>query len=624
MLQALRRGTKSWVMRALLAGLALTFVLFFGQVGGGGGRHGGSVSNVLIEVGPARIGPQQVTRAFNQEIQAVSALFGGQLDTQQARQIGLLDRAVRRLITDEIYVLEAEDLGAAVSDEQVRQAIISTPQFQNNGNFDAAFFSAFLARAGQSEDQFVQRVRYDLLRQQLLGAVVAGGAAPFTLAETVYRYREEERTAEAVVVSFNGFTDIETPSGSQLAVYFETVRDAYRAPEYRAVTVASLSQAQYAADVVVDETDIVAAYESRLSEFYDPEQRVLRQGVFLDETSARGAFDRISGGESFDAVVRESQGFDPVELGQVVREDLPAEVAEAAFSVASGEISEPVQSPLGWHLVEVNEVIEGGQATLAEVRDRLESELALQLARDDIFEVIEAVEDALAGGATFDEAASENGLVITRIDSVSRGGLDQSGTPVRALPAPAQAVPEIFAQAPGAEGDIIETDDGGFFMLRVDNVIESRPQTMDEVREEVIAGWIGEERRSLAEERADAIAEAVRGGETVFQAAALYGLVASTTQPFTRIGGDGADVPPPLIEPLFESAVNEVSVAQAADGFAVGRLLTIEAPTGSLGLIQVRDDLSNGFIGDLQAQLAAALEGRFDVEIDQDGLDVLF
>ena len=182
----------------------------------------------------------------------------------------------RRLITDEIYVLEAENLGGAVSDDLVRQVIFGMPQFQNNGRFDAGFFSTFLVRAGQSEAQFVQRVRYNLLRQQLVGAVVAGGGAPFTLAETVYRYREEQRTADAVVVSFNDFTDLGAPTDAQLATYFETVRDVYRAPEYRSVTVASLTQAQYAADIAVDEADIEAAYERRQSEFIDPEQRVLR------------------------------------------------------------------------------------------------------------------------------------------------------------------------------------------------------------------------------------------------------------------------------------------------------------------------------------------------------------
>ncbi len=624
MLQGLRRSTKSWTMRIILLGLAATFVVFFGQFEGGGHGGGGGHSNVLVEVDGVQLGAREISQAFNREIQAMQQVFGQQLDPDQARQLGLLDRAIGRLVTAELFAAGARDLGLAVSDDQVREAIFSLPQFQNGGGFDAGLFATFLARSGLSEAQFVETMRGDVARQLYVNAVQVGGAAPFTLAETLYKYREEQRTAETVVVPLDSFTDVAAPTDAEVTAYFETVRDVYQAPEYRRLTVASLTPAQYAEEIAVDEAEVEEEYLARQEEFHEPEQRQLQQAVFADEAAARAAKDRIDAGEAFDAVVQDVLGAPPLDLGQVVQADLFGELAEPAFALATGEVSQPVQSPLGWHLLLAGEVFEAQTATFEEVRDQLAQELSLSLARDDIFEVLESVEDTLAGGGTLEDAASENGLVVTTFDAVSRGGLDQSDTPMTDLPAPNQSITAAFSQQVGQDGDVIETDDGGFFLLRVDEVIESRPRELDEVREDVVTAWLDEQRQTLAQERADVIAAAVRDGQTMLQAASGFGLVAASSEPFNRTGGQEVAVPATLIDPLFEAAENEVVVAQTHDGFAVGRLLTVTEPTGSVGLIEVRDDLSNGFIADLQAQLAVALEDRFEVEINQDSIDTLF
>ena len=376
MLQALRKSTKSWTMRIILIGLAATFVVFFGQFSGGGGRHGGGHgggnANPLVEVGGTRLTVQQISQAFNQEIQAVAPIFGGQLDTEQARRIGLLDRAVRRLVANELVVLGAGDLGVAISDDQVRQAIVSRPEFQNStGQFDAAVFATFLLRAGLTEDQLVEQVRADIASRQYVNAVQVGGATPFTLAETVYNYREERRTAEYVMIGFDSFTDISAPTQAELATYFEAEGQVFQAPEYRAATIVSITPEELAGEIAVDEDEVLAEYEDRLQEFHVPEQRELQQAVFSDREGAIAARDRIDAGESYDAVVSSALGSDPVDLGQVIASDLLPEMADAAFVLGEDEVSAPVESPLGWHLIRATAVTPAETAPFEDVRDQL-------------------------------------------------------------------------------------------------------------------------------------------------------------------------------------------------------------------------------------------------------------
>ncbi|MGB0625286.1 MAG: SurA N-terminal domain-containing protein, partial [Alphaproteobacteria bacterium] len=176
MLEALRNFSKSWIMRGILLALAATFVLFFGTDFGGGGGHGGgrSATAPVIEIGDVAFSSHEVGRELNDQIQRAAQFTGRHLDTQTAIQAGLLDQAVAQIVTRTVFDQAAQQFGVTTSLDAAATAIRSLLQFQGpSGRFERAQFERFLTHNNQTEADFVNEVRLDLIRTQYIDTIRA-------------------------------------------------------------------------------------------------------------------------------------------------------------------------------------------------------------------------------------------------------------------------------------------------------------------------------------------------------------------------------------------------------------------------------------------------------------------
>ena len=277
-------------MKGILVLLALTFVAFFGGAGGlggftGGGGNVGGVGNLnsLVQVGDVDIDARTVTDAYNQQLRAFSQLLGSQISPDQARQLGLLDQTIQQLVSQALFDQTAAELGVSISDQSVAQAVRTLPQFQGaNGGFDPNLFQATLSQAGIGEAEFVNSVRGNLARGQVLGTVQDAAIAPFTMVDAIYNYRQEQRIVETVRIGAIDLPNLSEPTQAQISAFYDGAKDQFLAPEYRQFSVASLSLEQLAEQLVVDEGELRIDYEIRENEFRTPELREITQAIFTD------------------------------------------------------------------------------------------------------------------------------------------------------------------------------------------------------------------------------------------------------------------------------------------------------------------------------------------------------
>lgn len=628
MLESLRNFSKSWIMRGILLALAATFVLFFGTDFGGGGHSGGGSRGAgsVVEVGDTNFSVHQVGRAFNEQIQRASSFTGQQYDTQTAIQAGLLDQAIAEMVTRTLFDQAAQELGVTTSLDAASTAIRNLPQFQGQGGrFERAQFERFLTHSGQSEGEFVNDVRLDLLRTQYLDTIRNAVIAPTPLTDAVFKRRGERRVADLVIVPLQPGAQTGTPDAAQILGFYEENREAFETPEFRAATLASMDVSTLAEDVVIPEEELREEYELRGNEFFVPERRSVSQATFLSRDDALRAVALIQGGKSFDEAAAEVSGLPPVDLGTVGRSDIPIEeLADAAFALSAGATGDPVESDLGWHLVRVADITPGRTVPFAEVRDDIRDELATEEARDLIFDVLNDVEDGLAGGASIEEVARDNNLQVVRIDSVSRLGALLSG---QSEP-PAVLTPEVVQRLYGIEDkaftETVESRQGGFTVVRLDDVIAPRIPSLDEVREQAIAAWQARRVSEIAEETAGKIAERARAGADMESLASEFGARFERTPAFDRTG-DGSTIPGELIAPIFEAERGAVVDQLVASGAAVAKLVDIEPADMS---DPARDDLAAALTGqianDLVTQLSAALQDEIGVEVDREALEDAF
>ncbi len=622
MLTALKTKASSWIVKILFALLILSFGVWgIGDIFRTGGRD-----TAVAEIGPEQISGQEYLRAFQAEVKRLQPLFGGRLETEQARQLGLADQVLDNLVVRVLFEVHAADIGLAVSDEQIAQHIRDDSAFRSEqGQFDRMRFDLLLRQNGLSEAGYVERLRRDIAREQLASAAAAV-TAPQTMAEIIRGYRAERRVAETLLIADAGVSDPGLPDETTLAAFHEENAGRYQAPEYRALTVVRVSPADIADEIKVSEDELNEEFLIRRFDFDVPERRRIEQIVLADEATARAAAERLRQGADFAEVARETTGGEPIDLGTVERGGMLPELADAAFAMPEGAASPPVESPLGWHILRAVKVEPGVTATLDALRDQLTREIALSQAADSVISIANQLEDELAAGAGLEEAAARLDLKAENVAAVDAGGQAPDGTPTPGIAGNPALLSLAFAAAVGEPTPLTETDDGGYMIVRVDGVTPAAVRPLAELRERVVADWQTAERAKAAETAAEAIAERLRAGEDLAAIAAERGLTVGKSKPFTRDTGDPeANVLAALGAKLFALRVGETTTGDHPLGHVVARLVGIQpAAPDATATAALQKSLTEAMSRDAIDLYGAALRREIDVTTNPRAVDALF
>jgi peptidyl-prolyl cis-trans isomerase D len=288
--------------------------------------------------------------------------------------------------------------------------------------------------------------------------------------------------------------------------------------------------------------------------------------------------------------------------------------------------SEPVKTPLGWHILRVVKIEPPVTQTFDEAKTKLEADLAHQEAVDRIYKVANKADDALAGGATLSDAAEKFGLKTTTVDAVDVGGHDPQDKPVT-LPVSASDVLKLaFATNEGQTSRVTETPEGAIFALRTDRVVPSQVKPLDEVKDKAVAAWQADRRREIVAKQAEELAALVTPGTRLATVAGEKGLKATTSPPFTRHPDNDTAVPPPLVGKLFAAKPGDVVTASDATGSFVAQLDDVQRPenvsqSAAAGLSRELDTAQQA---DLAEEFTRALRAHFPVEIRREALDRFF
>ena len=614
MLEAIRKRAGSLVVKILFVMLTLSFVIW----GIADVFRPGRGDDWAAKVGGEKIPTSAFQTEYRSTLQRLGRTLGRPIDTEQAQALGLPRSVLDRLIDGVLIDRAARELGLVVGDDDVRAAIKANSQFRNElGTFDPQIFRAALAQAGFTEDRFVDLLRRELTREQIITSISEGVVAPKAMVESIERWQGERRTAEVVRIPDAAFT-VGEPDDAALKQFHQDYPGLFTAPEFRTVTAVILSADDLAQGIAVDDDALQAAYQERRGEFTQPERRTFRQIVFADETKATQGREALARGASFAEVAAGAGQADAAgsAIGPVARDQLPGDLAAAVFDLSPDVVSQPVRSALGWHLIEVTGVEPGSERTFPDVKEQLAAELKREKAADAVIDLGDKLEDTLGRGATLVEAAQELNLPIRTWEALDARGRDASGTTVEGLPA--QLVETAFQTAAQSDSALIEGGPGTYFVLHVDAVTPTVVRPLEAVRAQAIDAWKARQRNDQARQAADELAESVRNGGDPGALAKARSLKATTTAPFTRAGvGAGDEVPHALVASVFEGRPGEVLVVPLDDGYAVARIgPVLPAVADTATDTAMRSELDEALKGDILTQYALALRQRWPVEIN--------
>ncbi len=625
MLQAIRSRAGSVVVKGLFALLILTFGIW----GIGDIFRNRPTDTAVAAVGGQSIDAEALQTALQPALERLSTQLGTQVDLRQAQQMGVVDRVLGELVDYSLLDQEAGRMQLDVSDGVIRDAITQDPMFHGAGGvFDRSAFNALLAANHMTEPQYIERLRREIPRENLMLAVTAGAAAPAPLVDRLSQYRDEKRVAEIVTLPDTGAGDVGQPSSAELTKFYDAHQDLYRAPEYRSFTLASLTPSDFAQKIEISEAKLKNAYDQRQDEFILPERRDVQQLLAPSEDKAKAAEAALAAGKEWIEVARTIAGQDPqtVDLGLVKREELPQNLADVAFGLPLDKPSQPVKSPLGWHILRVVRIVPPTTQTFDEVKAKLRADLAHSEAVDQLYTVANHVDDALAGGAALDEAATRFGLKKTVVASVDEKGIGRDDKKVALPVAPAEVLKLAFATDQGRTSRVTQASDGAIFVLHMDKILPPSAKPLTEVKDKATAAWQAEKQKDVVAKEAAALAAEVKPGMQLSAVAAAKNLKTTTTPAFQRQSENAAGVPPALVDKLFAAKPGGVVTVSDATGAYVAQLTRVEEPQAAAkgAAAALSREVTAGVQTDLGEEYTRALRDRFPVEIHRETIDRLF
>ncbi len=606
MLDRMRRH-KGW-LKWSLALVVLTFVVFyipdFLTT-----TTGASPNETIADVEGEPITVGSFTRRYNAQVQAYRNAYGGQMNDQLLKQLGIDRQILQQLIDEEAMVAESRKQGITVSDVEIRERILALPGFQESGKFvgEQRYRQILqIQNPPLTTTEFENSLRRALMIEKLRTALTGWMSVNDTDVVAEFRKRNEKVKLDVVPVTAEAFKSQVMVTDAELVPFFEKAKDKYRIGEKRKIKYAQVNVEQVRGTITVPEAEIAAFYQQNLSQYQTPAQvrashilfklegkdekvvQALAEDVLKKATAPSADFAALAKQYSEDDSNNQNGG----DLDYFGRGRMVAEFEQAAFGMKAGEISNLVKTAFGFHIIKVVDNKSDQTRPLAEVRTDLEDQLKWQKAQAEAERLAKSLEATTKTPADLDKVAKERNLAVVET------GLVASDEPIQGVGAQPEISGRVFGMKEGEVTPAMRVATGWVFATvtgRQDSYLpqlaEVKAKVADDVRQEKAA--------EMAKQRATAIATELKNAKDFAAAAKRAGLEVKTTELVAR----GTAIPDLGISEAVDAAAFALPPGGVSDaistatGTAVIRVVEKVGVTDTeveSGKDVLRDELVNG------------------------------
>jgi peptidyl-prolyl cis-trans isomerase D len=618
----MRKASSNWLGKAIMSVVMGVLIISFG-VWGIADIFKGFGQSSLAKIGKTEISTEQFRQIYTDRLQQLGRSFGRPLTMDQARAFGLDRQVLQQTIAEAALDEEARRMGLGQSEAETMRTIYADPNFKGlGGTFEPARFQAAIRQFGYTEQRYLAEQRRVGLRRQIAGTISAGLEPPKLMVDALTRFQNEQRSVDYLKLDAAQAGTITPASPETLAAYFEDHKTQFRAPEYRKLAFVVINPEEIGKWSDVSDEDAKKIFEQRRDKIGTPEKREVSQIVFPNAEEALSARSRVTGGLSFDDLAKERNlNLSDVDLGLIAKSAIidPA-IADAAFALPTGEVSQPVQGRFGVALVKVGKIEPGVTPTYESMAGQVKKELATERARVKVAEIQNKMEDERSGGSNVMEAAQKLGLTAVTIDAVDRSGRLPTGQPVANVPQGLDVVSQAFNSDVGVDNDPIQFR-GGYVWYDVLGITPSRERNLDEVKDQVETKWREDQISDRLRAKATEMVQKLEQGATLATEASAIGTKVETARDFRR-DASPAGVPSSVVTAAFRTPKDGVGQTPDAGGsvWIVFRVTDVSVPqidAASDEMKKLKDTLQRGLTDEQVAQYVTKIESEIGTSINQ-------
>ncbi len=552
MLEAIREKFTGWIAILIIGLISLTLVISFGNM-----DQTPLENDIVITVNSKEISLFDYREEFSNQLQRYQEVFGDQIPK-------ILEESIKESTTDNLVLKNLlldyiDQQGYRVSPQYVAELIKENSQFRLGDVFTKENYAAILASQGTTVPEFENNLRIQLEINQLRRAVIDTSFMTAGEFRRFVQLQMQERTGEYLEISNQQFIKDVAIQSENIESYYQENTDFFMTEEQIDVEYIAIDVDDIADSIVFNDEDLKEYYEDNIERFVSNEERRSRHILIAtdEQDSEESALDlvtsiknRLSEGEAFEILAKEFSS-DPGsaenggDLGWAERGLFVPEFDETLFNLEINQISEPVKTQFGYHIIQLNELKIGIQQNFDEIENDLRFEYSRLLAEETLFDLASQMDDlSLQAFNELDSVASKLDLTIQTQDSVTRN----SSTLLNQDP---ELIELLFNPV-----SIEQTENTPVFEINntilVARVAEHRlPMTKEYslVKDQIISFLEAEQAKKLAEDYANRILQDFSEFSSFEQLAEDNSL---EVMEFDSVLRSNTDIPSALLEPIFQ------------------------------------------------------------------------
>ena len=615
MLQYIKKYMKGWFLGIILFFIFISFAFWgVGDIFRGG-------SSYILKIGKYKISRDTFLREFESNVNYLKK-------NKKLNKIELENVVNETLsnLKDRYLILNAANLmNLNISEKILRKKIYENELFQNklkNNKFDKNIYTNFISRNFSSEENYLEYLKNQILIEIIANYFEKKIYYPQNLTNKIYNKLEEKKSFQIASIDKNyQRTVIKIPKKESMLKYFNKNKKKYVFDERRSFSYIFVNLNYLKKKVEVNEDEIIDSYNNQKQDFLIPEKRKVEQLFFDNEEIGKKILNSINKENKFKEIAEneKEKNISYIALGLVEKEQLFDEFADQVFKLKENEFSKLIKTDIGWHILKVTEIIKSKSKKLSEVKNTIKEDIALTKSYDELDIVLNEVEDEITNGANLEEISNKLNLDLINVKLLEKKSFFNSDLPNEIKIN--NFYQEVFEEELNSDLFIEEIEDG-FFIVRVDEIVNEQLKTFEEAYNDLIKDVKEERINKKINNIIKKFNKKIQEGVDFIEISDLLKMNSRITKKLNREDVINQGFSFEFTNKIFESKKNTIHENETSDNYYVVKVISdSEVKFNNERFNVVKKSVNKIYGIDNFQQITKILENKFPISVNKNLLN---
>ena len=558
MLETIREKFTGWIAALIIGAISIALVISFGNM-----NQTPLEQDVVITVNDREITLVDYREEYTNQLLQFQEVFGDEIP--ESLEFTIQESATENLIMKTLLNDYVDAQGYRVSPEYVAELITTNPNFQLGEGFNRENYQAILSSQGVSQSKYENDLRIELQINQLRRGLIESSFITPSEFRRFVELQMEERDGQYLLIPSSKFTDQVSLDKEVVSTFYTENITSFMTEEEIDVEFLSIDTEEIAQSIEFSTLDVEQYYKENIERFRSNEERKSSHILisFDDEVIEDAAQEqskdilvRIKGGESFEELAQEfsddsGSATNGGDLGWAEPGLFVSEFDQVLYALEIGEISDPVKTQFGYHIIRLDDVKEGRKKEFAEIEEELTEEYSQLLAEDRLYDLAEQLDDlALQAYNELDTVADRLALELNQISAITRNGssfLNQQPELIDILFSP--------SSIEQSENTPVYEFNNSIVVARVVNHRLPETKNFSEVEDEIVNLLTAQNSIEIANETAAQMLGELSSGKTLTELSDLYQL---ELKEFNELKRNDDALPGAVTDAVFATLTNKI------------------------------------------------------------------